>query len=170
MSYASNIRTTFPYDDDREVVAHFLAGKRAGRMSADSPLKARNGTLAWNGGVVTTASPGTTVAWFNPTDNALMGKLLSGPAYHPGVLLIHAITDALGAPEMRVTRELEPLEIRAGARRDAPALGFSPDAERHRFFFAGNPVQIDQPFLLAGPMAITAYRAAMKARPKNLLR
>lgn len=154
-------RSTFPYPEDREVVAHFLAGIRKACQSPVSPLEARAGMLTWAGRTETAASVGPTVAWFNPSDNSLMGKLNAGAHYHPGVLLIHAITDALGAPELRVTRESEPLEIKAGAR--GPVIGVSKTAERHRFFFAGTSVQIDQPFLITGPMAITAYRAARAA-------
>lgn len=166
----SHARSTFPYDDDCEVVAHFLLGLRRKRDSAASPLSVRDNTLRWDVGTEVARVGGVNVAWFNPTDNALMGKLLSGAGYHPGVLLIHAITDMLGAPEMRVLRESEPLEIRTGARRDAPVIGFSPSRERHRFFFAGTPVHIDQPFLIVGPTVITAYRAANKLASKKSLR
>lgn len=152
-------RATFPYPEDREVIAHFLAG----RPMRGKTQPSAGGVSRMNDSIMVGS---VTVAWFNPSDGALMGKLLAGADYHPGVLLVHAVTDMLGASELRVTRESEPLEIRAGARRDASVIGLSPDAERHRFFFAGAPVQIDQPFLICGPMGVRAYRAALKAAPR----
>ena len=162
----SHTRSTFPYADDREVVAHFLSGARKPRGSTMSPLEARDGALRWDANRATVGS-GASVAWFNPTDGALMGKLLAGADHHPGVVLIHAVAHALGAPEMRVTRESSPLEIRAGGHKSAPVIGISPDARRHRFFFAGTPVQLDQPFLIVGPMAVAAYRAALNPKAKR---
>ena len=141
----SHTRSTFPYDDDRAVILGFLRGERHGQ-SGDSTLTVQAGTLQFDKQAV---------AWFNPTDNALMGKLLKGAAHHPGVLLLHAIADALGAPELRVARDV-----------DKDWFGKSAGRPIHHFF-AGSAVQIDQPFLIVGPMAITAYRAALKARPRN---
>lgn len=78
-------RDTFLFQNDRELIAGFLAGCHGAKVTFGG-LARKDNALMFGA---------STVAWLNPVDGALMGKLLEGSDYHLGARVIHALCQAL---------------------------------------------------------------------------
>lgn len=138
-------REAFPFASDRDVILAFLAQGRHGPRKSD--------WLDWSGKVLK-FSDGVTVAWFGP-DGSLQAKIAPGIGATYSMRTVNYIMDELGDAESRVTRE-------------GPSVFTSPPdpAGGTRWFFGSQPVAPDEPFTLAGPVGLLAYRAETKAETK----
>ncbi len=140
-------RDLFPRHDDRVVIQAFLTGRPRTRHATPSASIAIDHTsLVFTNG-------GTVVAWYD-TAGALCAKLSPNANRAYSVLAINQIMVELGQPEKTIVREIV---------FDEESPVHNPSRVRH--FFDGTPIATDQPFVLAGPVGVLAYRASLKPQP-----
>lgn len=132
-------RETFPYGSDVGVIH---AALRAPGKPYSSDY------IHWDGKILMRS--GMTILFYD-TAGALCGILLSGSDYHYSEKIINAAMDMMGNHNDRVVREDH---------------GFSEPSKLRlfRYYFAGTPVNLGQPFVIAGPLSIQAWRAQAKHR------
>lgn len=126
-------RDVFPYAEDRIVIQHFLNGVAYVGREAEVSLsdhKLYAGSHA--------------IAWFDSA-GALTIMLGRGHAFDPG-RIVDFICDELGIPEMKLRREVECLS----------AFG---SRDRVAYYTDDRAVRANEPYVLAGPLTMQAYRA-----------
>lgn len=137
-------RDTFPFEAGRAVIRAFMMGRRSYAHHADSNVIISKGFLGVWIGVKSNPS---TVAWFAP-DGSLQAKLSPHLMTSYSLRVINEIAMILDPSNpLTVTRETRPTSTG------------KPEA---LYFFEGSPVGIDQPFTIAGPLGMSAFRATTK--------
>lgn len=131
-------RDTFPFEPDKRVILSFLAGRARERKS--DWLAYAQGRLTLNNGA--------TVAWYAP-DGSLQAKLANNTVNAYSRHVVNYIMVALGEPAKAVLHQYN----------TSNTLGLP----QVQYFFDGSPIEVDQPFVLVGPVGMMAYRAALKS-------
>lgn len=142
-------RDLFPYEPDREVIAKFLAGKSAPAHAGDDVTNNGNTLFFQN----------LSVAWFDSA-GALCAKLsgsVDGYEHHYASAIIDEILKQLGLEDRKVTQEITLMS-------DYALHHVTEPARQIMHFFDGQPIAIDEPVVLCGPLGVAAYRAANKGR------
>ena len=142
-SHMSTDRDTFPYITDRHVIEAFLHRRRAGGITTC--------ILSTDGSTLKIGLRGAehTVAWYD-SSGAIAAKLLNGFLLHYSSKVVEYINRTLGAKEFLLQRESEAIP--------ADMAGDHGLVNKHSYFVHGNRISPEEPFLLAGPLSIAAWR------------
>lgn len=139
-------RDIFPFEADREIIAHFLAGKH---KKSSAHLTITDGTLALS---MSSVGNPVVVAWYD-TAGALCSRIPSGYDSMYTAAVVEEILGQLGMDRRMLVRDVV-MEQAA--------------ANRHfAWFFDGAPVNIDQPFVICGPLGARAHRLGRSKKRKK---
>lgn len=149
-------REVFPFQADREVIEHFLSGKRLPNDIAQrSALACGKGALSYL--AYGQRALGTSIAFYAP-DGTLQGKLNAGFEFFAQVRAIHYMLDRLEDPR-RLTREDHPEWVEATLEDGTTVVQSEAGTPRWQHFFDGAEIELDVPFVIAGALTMAAYRA-----------
>jgi hypothetical protein len=154
-------RDVFPRINDRRLIRAFLAGRPL--LLCTHPEQYADIEYLGFGAASDTSAviriDGCTVAWFD-TAGALTGMIAPGAATAFSLRALNFIMATLGQPEQQVTRDVDPYSYYQD-----PPTGREVQGRVFRYFFDGSPIQAGQPFVMAGPVGVLAYRASLGPSP-----
>ena len=137
-------RDVFPHEDDRRVIRDFLRGEQ--HPLNNSWLLSTAGGLTYNH---------SSCAFFD-TAGALLGKLAPGINLATNMRIIDEISKQLGMGTT-VVREWQDEFVPTGS-----GVAGTTYVRHFNYFFDGNPVQVDQPFVIMGALGMSAWRECNK--------
>jgi hypothetical protein len=137
-------RETWPYALDREIIDRWLEGKPKPNHDAydESMLTTADKTIIL---------AGFSIMWTD-TAGAVCVKCPTSHEYkHYAMPLVEYVCDKLGITD-RFVREENPEWTSPG----------KPELIRFKYFFAGQEIVPDVPWVLCGPLTVQAYRAGLR--------